>query len=108
MLAGCCWPWQPSSSVRVDPVRRAAASPRWSRRLYADITTGYGPECFSIPGRPEAGPYHLSIHYYAQVPMGYGMGLLQIQRFDGTDFIFVDRPYVIMNDQAFVDLGRYR
>jgi hypothetical protein len=76
--------------------------------LYADITTGYGPECFAIPGRPEAGPYRLSIHYYAQGPMGYGMGLLQIQRFDGKDFTFVDRPYVIMNDQAFVELGRYR
>ena len=76
--------------------------------LYADVTTGYGPECFTIPGTPRAGPYRLSINYYSQGPMGYGMGLLQIQRFDGKALTFDDRPYVIMNDHAFVDLGTFR
>jgi hypothetical protein len=77
--------------------------------LYADITTGYGPECFAIPGTPTAGPYRLSINYFSQGPMGYGMGLLQIQKFDGQgNLSFEDRPYVIMTDQAFVDLGTYR
>jgi uncharacterized protein YfaP (DUF2135 family) len=77
--------------------------------LYADITTGYGPECFAIPGVPKAGPYHLSIDYYSQGPMGYGMGLLEIQRFDGKGKLsFEDRPYVIMNDHAFVDLGTWK
>jgi hypothetical protein len=77
--------------------------------LYADITTGYGPECFAIPGTPHAGPYRLSINYFSQGPMGYGMGLLQIQTFDGQGNLrFEDRPYVIMTDQAFVDLGTYR
>ncbi len=76
--------------------------------LYADVTTGYGPECFTIPGRPTAGPYKLSINYYSQGPMGYGMGLLQIMRFDGKAVTFDDRPYVIMTDRAFVDLGTYR
>src|SRR5215204_6184230 len=34
-------------------------------------------------------------------PMGYGMGLLQVQRFDGKGGLtFEDRPYVIMNDHA--------
>jgi hypothetical protein len=76
--------------------------------LYADVTTGFGPECFTIPGTPKAGPYRLSINYYSQGPMGYGMGLLQVQRFDGTQLTFEDRPYVIMNDHAFVDLGTAR
>ena len=76
--------------------------------LYADITTGYGPECFAIPGTPKAGPYRLSINYYSQGPMGYGMGLLEIQKFDGKGGLaFEDRPYVIMNDHAFVDLGKF-
>ncbi|HEY6038442.1 MAG TPA: hypothetical protein VIV58_29370, partial [Kofleriaceae bacterium] len=76
--------------------------------LYADITTGYGPECFAIQGAPKAGPYKLSINYYSQGPMGYGMGLLEIQRFDGKGGLrFEDRPYVIMNDHAFVDLGTF-
>jgi len=74
--------------------------------LYADVTTGYGPECFAIPGTASAGPYKLSLHYYSQGPMGYGMGLLQIQRFDGKGGItFEDRPYVIMTNQATVELG---
>ena len=77
--------------------------------LYADITTGYGPECFAIQGTPAAGPYRLSANYYSQGPMGYGMGLLQIQKFDGQgNLTFEDRPYVIMTDHAFVDLGTYR
>jgi len=77
--------------------------------LYADITTGYGPECFTIPGRPSAGPYKISINYYSQGPMGYGMGLLQIIKHDGKGKLeFQDRPYVIMNDEAYVNLGSFR
>ena len=37
--------------------------------------------------------------------MGYGMGLLQVQKFDGKAMTFDDRPYVIMRDHAFVELG---
>ena len=73
--------------------------------LYADVTTGYGPECFEIVGTPSAGPYQLGVHYYRQGPMGYGMGLLQVVRFDGLRFTFEDRPYVIMQDEAYVSLG---
>jgi hypothetical protein len=76
--------------------------------LYADVTTGYGPECFEIVGTPSAGPYQLGVHYYRQGPMGYGMGLLQIIRFDGHGFAFEDRPYVIMQDEAYVSLGTMR
>ena len=77
--------------------------------LYADITTGYGPECFAIQGKPTAGPYRLSINYYSQGPMGYGMGLLEVQRYDGKGgFAFDERPYVIMNDHAYVDLGKFQ
>jgi outer membrane protein OmpA-like peptidoglycan-associated protein len=77
--------------------------------LYADVTTGYGPESFVIPGTPQGGPYRLSLEYYSQGPMGYGMGLLQIQTFDPVrGFGFEDRPYVIMNDRARVDLGTVR
>jgi hypothetical protein len=38
--------------------------------------------------------------------MGYGMGKLEIVRHDGKgNLSFEERPYVVMNDQAFVDLG---
>jgi len=74
--------------------------------LYADVTTGYGPECFTINGTPEAGPYHLKIHYYSRGPMGYGMGELEILHHDGKGGLGIEsRPFVVMNDGAFVDLG---
>src|SRR5262249_43221055 len=77
--------------------------------LYEDVTTGYGPECFTIPGTPSAGPYKLSINYYSQGPMGSGMGLPEIVSQDGKGGLtFDERPYVIRTNQAFVDLGEAR
>ena len=74
--------------------------------LYEDVTTGYGPECFTIPGTPKAGPYRLSINYYSQGPMGYGMGLLEVLVHDGKGGLSFDaRPYVVMQPGAFVELG---
>lgn len=74
--------------------------------LYADVTTGYGPECFAIEGRPNAYPYKLQAHYYSRGPMGYGMGKLQIVEHDGAGTIKMEeRPFVVMTDRAFVNLG---
>jgi len=75
--------------------------------LYADVTTGYGPECFAITGQPTAFPYSLSAHYYSRGPMGYGMGKLQVVQHDGKGGLkFDERPFVIMEDRAFVQLGK--
>jgi hypothetical protein len=75
--------------------------------LYADVTTGYGPECFTIPGKPVAFPYVLQAHYYSRGPMGYGMGKLQAIEHDGKGHLsFMEHPFVIMKDRAYVDLGR--
>lgn len=75
-------------------------------RLYADVTTGYGPECFTIPGQANAGPYVLQAHYYAMGPMGYGMGKLQVIEHDGKGGLkFTENPFVIMKDHAYVNLG---
>jgi hypothetical protein len=78
--------------------------------LYADVTTGYGPECFTVPlprtQRPE--PYRLQAHYYSRGPMGYGMGKLEIIDHDGKGGLFFEqRPFIIMQDRAYVDLGTY-
>jgi tetratricopeptide (TPR) repeat protein len=76
--------------------------------LYADVTTGYGPECFTIrgPKAKRAGPYTLQANYYSRGPMGYGMGKLEIIDHDGAgNLSFDERPYVVMVDHAFVDLG---
>jgi tetratricopeptide (TPR) repeat protein len=75
-------------------------------QLFADVTTGYGPECFAIDGRPSAYPYSLQIHYYSRGPMGYGMGQLEVLQHDGKGGLaFDERPYVAMTDGAYVDLG---
>jgi tetratricopeptide (TPR) repeat protein len=76
--------------------------------LYADVTTGYGPECFTIRGPKEqrSGQYTLQANYYARGPMGYGMGKLEVIDHDGNGgLIFEQRPYVVMSDRAFVNLG---
>ncbi len=74
--------------------------------LFEDVTTGYGPECFAIEGVPTAFPYTLQIHYYSRGPMGYGMGQVEVLQHDGEGHVKLeDRPFVVMNDGAFVDLG---
>jgi tetratricopeptide (TPR) repeat protein len=76
--------------------------------LYADVTTGYGPECFTIRGAAaeRAYPYRLQAHYYSKGPMGYGMGKLEVIDHDGRGgFRFEERPFVVMQDGAFVSLG---
>ncbi len=76
--------------------------------LYADVTTGYGPECFTIRGPREkrAYPYTLQAHYYSRGPMGYGMGKLEVVEHDGQGHLsFDERPFVVMVDRAYVNLG---
>lgn len=76
--------------------------------LYADVTTGYGPECFTIrgPRKNRAHPYTLQAHYYSRGPMGYGMGKLQIIDHDGNGGLtFEERPFVVMTDGAYLNLG---
>ena len=77
--------------------------------LYADVTTGYGPECFTRPraGRPGAPrPTGCRRTTTAAGPMGYGMGKLQIIEHDGKGGLaFEPRPFVVMADNAMVDLG---
>ncbi|MBK9758363.1 MAG: AgmX/PglI C-terminal domain-containing protein [Nannocystis sp.] len=75
--------------------------------LFADVTTGYGPECFAIPGKAAAFPYTFQAQYFSRGPMGYGMGKLQIVQHDGSGGLkFDDRPFVIMKDRAYVELGK--
>ena len=41
--------------------------------------------------------------------MGYGMGKLQVIRHDGRGTLkFEERPFVVMQDRAFVQLGTVR
>ncbi len=76
--------------------------------LYADVTTGYGPECFAVKEPPDRGaaPYKLAVHYYRRGPMGYGMGIIHVVGHDGKGGLSVEpRPFVVMADNAMVDVG---
>jgi hypothetical protein len=76
--------------------------------LYADITTGYGPECFTIrlPKQRRSTAYTLQANYYSRGPMGFGMGKLEVIDHDGQGGLnFEEHPYVVMIDHAFVNLG---
>jgi tetratricopeptide (TPR) repeat protein len=76
--------------------------------LYADVTTGYGPECFTVYGSADrsAAPYQLRVHYYSRGPMGYGMGTVQVVTHDGEGGLAVEpRPFVVMTDGAMVEIG---
>jgi outer membrane protein OmpA-like peptidoglycan-associated protein len=78
-------------------------------RLYADVTTGYGPECFAIDGTPAAYPYALSVTYYNQGPTGYGLGRVQVIEHDGSGQLrFDDRPFVLLENRGQQDLGTVR
>lgn len=73
--------------------------------LIADVTTGYGPEAFVIDGRRSGFPYKLMAHYYSRGAMGYGMGKLQVLEVDGHGNVaFSEHPFVVMKDDAWVDL----
>jgi len=77
--------------------------------LYGDITNGYGPECFALDDEADGYPYRIQAHYYSRGPMGYGMGKLQVIRHDGKGNLrFSERPFVIMRDGAYVNLGVVR
>ena len=72
--------------------------------LLDDVTDGYGPEMF-VAEKPTGFPYHLAVHYYNRGPEGVGLGSVQVLRFAGGKLSVEDRPFVIQNDNAMVDLG---
>jgi hypothetical protein len=72
------------------------------------VTTGYGPECFTVTGPADRGaaPYRLRVHYYSRGPMGYGMGTVQVVTHDGEGGLAIEpRPFVVMTDGALVEIG---
>ena len=73
-------------------------------KLLDDVTDGFGPEMF-VAEKPAAFPYHLAVHYYAKGPEGVGLGSVQVIRYADGVVAIEDRPFVIQNDNAMVDLG---
>src|SRR5262249_32943424 len=73
--------------------------------LLHDLTDGFAPALFEIES-PQAFPYRLSAHYYRRGPEGVGLGDIQIIRHDGRGNLAIeDRPFVIQQDNALVELG---
>ncbi|MEZ4465583.1 MAG: hypothetical protein R3F43_14190 [bacterium] len=75
------------------------------RRRTADITTGYGPRCFSIEDRSRRRTS--SGHYYRKGAHGSRGRQGQDHRHDGRGGLgFEERPFVIMTGSAYVDWAR--
>jgi hypothetical protein len=79
-----------------------------------DVTTGYGPEAFVVPGAPRGprfpgGPYHLRVHAQGRGAVGHTFGAVQIIHHDGAGRLRFDvRPFLVMKDWVQVDLGEVR
>ena len=75
-----------------------------SGEIFADVTTGWGPECYAT--RSAHARLHVYVHSYRQGPMGFGMGRVVVLQSDGKGALrFDDKPFVVMDDRAYVDLG---
>jgi len=71
-----------------------------------NVTDGWGPEAFAIHGSPPSDQYHIWAHYKNREMMGYGFGHVQVIAHDGAGRLHLEwRPFVVMSDDAHVDLG---
>jgi tetratricopeptide (TPR) repeat protein len=74
--------------------------------LYADITSGYGPEFFRVI-EPKEFPYSMEANYYSKGPMGFGMGAIQIMKFSKEGTLKIEtRNFLVMEEGAFISLGK--
>jgi tetratricopeptide (TPR) repeat protein len=74
-------------------------------RLSDDMDAGYGLEAFVIDGPAGTFPYRLEVGYYAR-GAPHGAGKLEIVEHDGHGQLFFDeRPFVVLKQRAYVDLG---
>jgi len=74
-------------------------------RLSDDMDAGYGLEAFTIDGDAGAFPYRIEVGYYARGAT-QGAGKLEIIEHDGQGQLFFDeRPFVVLKQRAYVDLG---
>jgi hypothetical protein len=70
-----------------------------------DVRTGYGPET-TLLDRARTAPARLEVHQVTRGPSGFALGKVSIIRHDGQGTLtFDDRPFVLMNDGAAVQLG---
>ena len=73
--------------------------------VLANISDGYGPEVFAVD-QPAAFPYRARVRAVTRGPTGLAAGTVQIIRHDGAGNVTVeDRPFVIQQDGATVELG---
>jgi Flp pilus assembly protein TadD len=78
-------------------------------RANADVERGFGPECISASGDDIAFPYLLQVQYASRGAMGHALGAVHILRVDASGAAsFEMRPFVLMKEGAYADLGELR
>jgi len=94
-----------ASGVRANYAASALPS---GGALENDVTNGYGPEVFVLPGPAPASPYTIEAHYSVQGAMGPAMGTVQVVEHDGKGTLKIEeRPFVLMHEGARVSLGEF-
>ncbi|PRQ08578.1 AgmX/PglI C-terminal domain-containing protein [Enhygromyxa salina] len=81
---------------------------RGDGQRHADVRTGFGPEAWiSRAGRcPDA--VNARVRYFNRGAMGYALGTVASIGHDGAgNLTFHERPFVLMNGEGSVELGRF-
>lgn len=86
-----------------------ASHARPSLRSGGELHGGRGAACFLIPREAarRSYPYTLQATLHARGALGYGLGKIVVIDHDGSGNVtFEDRPFLVMTDNAMIDLGK--
>lgn len=88
--------------ILVDPLGRGDG------RRHADVRSGFGPEAWISRGSQRPAAVSARVRYFNRGVMGYAMGTVSAISHDGVGGLtFHDRPFVLMNSEGSVELGRF-
>jgi hypothetical protein len=75
-------------------------------KQWIDTSNGFGPDVFVIERAKPAFSVRLGVRYARLGPQGYAFGNVELIRHDGSGRLtFEERPFVLMTDQGYADLG---
>ncbi len=74
--------------------------------LESNMRSGFGPECFTDHDDARHYPYTVQAHLTSRGPMGHTMASVHILQRDRSGELHTEvRPFIVMKDNTYVDLG---
>ncbi|MCH9681527.1 MAG: AgmX/PglI C-terminal domain-containing protein [Deltaproteobacteria bacterium] len=99
--------WE-TDTTDLDLTLHAPESRRRRQRRLADVTTGYGPEEYVVPGKTMPDRLQATVQYYDRGAMGHALGAVQLVRHDGHGGVTIEsRPFVLMQQGSTANLGSF-